>query len=96
MTEREDPRPIPYGLVEHVHRSKSGKTTMALSLPIETRARLAQAALDLGCSKLALVRAAIGQYLILHEENQRLGQERALRCHDRGPPARARSGAPGG
>ena len=48
--------PVPYGLVEHVHRSKSGKTVMAISLPIELRARLAQAALDLGCSKLALVR----------------------------------------
>lgn len=78
MTEREDPRPIPYGLVEHVHRSKSGKTVMAISLPIETRARMAQAALDLGCSKLALVRAAINQFLIQHEESRRLGQERAL------------------
>lgn len=72
--------PIPYGLVEHVHRSKSGKTVMAITLSIETRARLAQAALDLGCSKLALIRAAIGQYLILHEENRSRGQERAYQA----------------
>ena len=70
--------PIPWGLVEHVHRTKTGKTVMAISLPIETRARMAQAALDLGCSKLALVRASINQFLMAHEETRRSGQERAF------------------
>ena len=69
--------PIPWGLVEHVHRTKTGKTTMQISLPIELRARLAQAALDLGCSKLALIRSAISHYLTVYEENRRSGQEQA-------------------
>ena len=78
MSDDVDPRPIPWGLVEHVHRSKSGKTTLQISLSIETRALLAQAALDLGCSKLALVQGAVSQFLVHHEESQRAGQERAL------------------
>lgn len=59
--------PIPWGLVEHVHRTKTGRTTMQISLPIELRARLARAALDLGCSKLALIRVAISRFLLAHE-----------------------------
>lgn len=78
MSDESFQSPIPWGLVEHVHRSKSGKTTMQISLPIELRARMAQAALDLGCSKLALIRSAISQFLLVHEQNQRSGQEKAF------------------
>lgn len=78
MSDDTDPSPIPWGLVEHVKRTESGRTTLQISLSIETRARLAQAALDLGCSKLALIRAAISQFLLAHEENRRSGQERAF------------------
>ena len=70
--------PIPWGLVEHVKRTTTGRTTMQISLPIELRARMMQASIDLGCSKLALVRAAISQFLLAHEESRRSGQERAF------------------
>lgn len=69
--------PDPMGLVSHINRSKTGISKLQLTIPIELRARMAQAALDLGCSKLALIRAAISQFLIAHEESQRSGQERA-------------------
>lgn len=72
--------PVPWGLVEHVNRTKTGKTTLQISLPIETRARLAQASLDLGCSKLALIRTAINQFLIAHEITRQTGQERAYQA----------------
>lgn len=68
----------PMSLVSHVNRSKTGISKLQLTIPIELRARLAQAALDLGCSKLALIRAAIAQFLVAHEESRRSGQERAL------------------
>jgi hypothetical protein len=77
MSDEETQSPIPWGLVEHVNRTKTGKTTMQISLSIEARARLAQAALDLGCSKLALIRSAISQFLLAHEEARSSGQERA-------------------
>ena len=60
--------PIPWGLVEHVQRTKSGKTTMQISLSIETRARLALAAEQLNVSKLCLIRAAINKFLLDHEQ----------------------------
>jgi len=50
---------------------------MQISLSIEARARLAQAAIDLGCSKLALIRTAISQFLLTHEQARSIGQERA-------------------
>ena len=78
--------PIPWGLVEHVNRTKTGRTTMQISLSIETRARLAQAAMDLGCSKLALIRTAISQFLLAHEETRRSGQERAYAATSEVPP----------
>lgn len=86
MSDEETQSPIPWGLVEHVHRSKSGKTTMQISLPIELRARMVQAALDLGCSKLALVRVAISQFVMAHEENRSRGQERAYAAVSEIPP----------
>ena len=60
--------PIRWGLVEHVQRTKSGKTTMQISLSIETRARLALAAEQLNVSKLCLIRAAINKFLLDHEQ----------------------------
>ena len=69
--------PIPWGLVERVNRTKTVRTTMQISLPIELRARMAQAALDLGCSKLTLIRAAISQFLLAHEEARSSGQKMA-------------------
>ena len=36
MSDESSQSPIPWGLVEHVHRTKSGKTTMQINLPIET------------------------------------------------------------
>ncbi len=77
MSDDKGSAPIPWGLVEHVNRTKTGMTTMQISLSIETRARLAQAALDLGCSKLALIRASISQFMISHERDRSRGQERA-------------------
>ena len=53
---------------------------MQISLPIELRARMAQAALDLGCSKLALIRSAISHYLTVYEEARRSGQEMAYQA----------------
>lgn len=78
MSDDPSPSPVPLGLEEHVHRSKTGKTVMAITMSIETRARLHQAALDLGVSKMALVRSAILQYLIHHEETRVMGQAAAL------------------
>ena len=75
MSDVESSSPVPYNLVEHVHRSKSGKTVMAISLSIETRARLAQAALDLGLSKLAVVRTALSQFLMAMRRWQQAGIE---------------------
>ena len=86
MSDEETRSPIPWGLVEHVNRTKTGRTTMQISLSIEARARLAQAALDLGCSKLALIRTAISQFLLAHEENRRSGQERAYAATSEVPP----------
>ncbi len=86
--------PIPWGLVEHVNRTKTGKTVMAISLPIETRARLAQASIDLGCSKLAIVRAAINQFLAAHEQARRSGQEQAYRAVETAPMATVGASGP--
>jgi len=77
MSDEETMSPIPWGLVEHVKRTKSGRTTLQISLPIELRARLHQASIDLGCSKLALIRSAISQFLLAHEKARSIGQERA-------------------
>ena len=88
MSDEETHSPIPWELVEHVKRTKSGRTTLQISLPIELRARLAQAALDLGCSKLALIRSAISHYLTVYEEAQRSGQEMAYQAvSEVAPPA---------
>jgi len=77
MSDEETRSPIPWNLVEHVRRTSTGKTTLQISLSIETRARLAQASLDLGCSKLALIRTAISQFLLAHEKARSIGQEQA-------------------
>ena len=68
MDDTEFQTPIPWGLVEHVKRSKSGKTTLQISLSIETRARLALTAEQLNVSKLCLIRAAINRFLLDHEQ----------------------------
>lgn len=94
MSNEDTQSPVPYNLVEHVHRSKSGKTVMAISLPIELRARMHKAALDLGCSKLALARTAIAQFLVHHEASRRSGQERAYQATVPVPPVGASSPVP--
>jgi len=40
MSDAESKSPIPWGLVEHVRRTSTGRTTMQISLPIELRARM--------------------------------------------------------
>ena len=68
MDDTEFQTPIPWGLVEHVQRTKSGRTTMQISLSIETRARMALAASQLNVSKLCLIRAIINRFLLDHEK----------------------------
>ena len=68
MDDTEFQTPIPWGLVEHVQRTKSGRTTMQINLSIETRARMAIAAEQLNISKLCLIRVAINRFLLDHEQ----------------------------
>lgn len=83
----ESKSPIPFELVQHINRSKSGKTSLVLSLDISTRARLARMSLDLGCSQASLVRASLIQFLEHHEQSRRAGQELAYGAVEAAPVA---------
>ena len=86
MDDTEFQTPIPWGLVEHVQRTKSGRTTMQINLSIETRARMALAASQLNVSKLCLIRSAISQ--VPTGSRDRPAKNR-LPGHKRGPVRRS-------
>ena len=56
----------PMDRVSHINRSKTNMTKMQIQLSIEMRASLSEASDRLRMSQLAIIRAAIGSWLLDH------------------------------